>query len=162
MLHFMACKFLFLGPRLFLLFEKIQISFRNLFSDHFKSPLFKALVWIWIFESLLKSSRFKKYSKSLFKFILVWPSSNKDWKYLKFLVLNPIPCFKIWKGFLQPIVDFDPFLLAAGPLGPAAFVPNFLLPNRRHHPSTRRHSVSVVDSSLVPIKSTLSRCLLFK
>jgi hypothetical protein len=34
--------------------------------------MFKALVRICIFESIFKSSRSKKYPKSLFKFILVW------------------------------------------------------------------------------------------
>jgi hypothetical protein len=56
----MACIFLFLSPRSISLFKKIYILFLNSFLNQFKSPPFKALIWIWIFKLILKSSRFEK------------------------------------------------------------------------------------------------------
>jgi hypothetical protein len=69
------------------------------------------MVWIWIFKLILKSSRFEKYSKSLFKFILVYSNSNLVLKYFEsddFWILNPDQNDK--NIFLQPIYHFGPNL----------------------------------------------------
>jgi hypothetical protein len=95
----MACIFLFMSPSLFLFFENIQISF------------FKIFLWIvskafrlGIGLNLNIQTNFWKFQiwkvfKNLFKFILVFPSSNSVQKYFEPLNFEPINLEKIWKDF---------------------------------------------------------------
>jgi hypothetical protein len=106
----MTCIFLFLSPMLVSLFEKIQISFSNLFPICHKSPQFKALVWIWIFKLIFKRSIFD-YSKSSFEFILVWPQYKFGLKILKTFDFELKAFIPICKTVLKPKISCQPKFL---------------------------------------------------
>jgi hypothetical protein len=148
----MACVFLYLSPRSILPFEKIQILFWNLFLNHFKILPFKALVWICIFKSIFKSSRFENSLESLFKFILVWFQLKFNLKIFKpFDFGNQILESKIWNQFLQPIIFLPSFRrkpssrpicllsfpLEAGPVGPRSTWPTRPNPLRPRPPDVQ-------------------------